>query len=468
MARQGLNKVFFNLTWMADLLALWLAVTAAYFIRFSGWPIPLSHDVPSLHLYLRTYPVIGLVLLMCNQYTGMYQQRRGISGIDELSRITRAVTVAFLLITGFTYFYSRVTYSRIVVVYGWVLTIAAVTLLRSWLRRLQVTLRRRGVGVARLAVVGLTPGAASLAQQIKRRPGLGYRIIGFIAETAGSPRQWQQMPVLGTMTKLDKIIADHHLDEIIFALPAGAHAKMQALLINPKHQEVKFKILSDLFGLITNPATVDDIAGIPIFALKETPLAQMSARIQKRLFDLALTVPALVLLSPLLSVIALAVKLSSPGPVLYKQERISRGNKPFMVWKFRSMRQNAEKKTGPVWATKKDSRVTLVGGFLRKTSLDELPQLFNILKGEMSLVGPRPERPHFVEQFKDAIPHYLERHQVKAGLTGWAQVHGLRGNTPIEERTTYDLWYVENWSLILDLKIIIRTALEFLHHSDAY
>ncbi len=468
MARQGMNKLFFNLTWMADLAGLWLAVTAAYFIRFSGWPIPLSHDVPALHLYLKAYPVLGLVLLLCYQYAGLYQQRRGISGIDELSRITRASTVAFLLITVLTYFYSRATYSRIVLVYGWVLTIAAITLLRSFLRRLQVILRRRGVGVARLAVVGLTPAAASLAEQLKRRPGLGYRLVGFIAESQGEPKTWQKLPVLGGMAKLDQLIVNHHLDEILFALPASAHGKMQELLLNPKSPDVNFKILSDLFGLITNPATVDDIAGIPIFAIKETPLAQMGARIQKRFFDLALTIPAIVLLSPLLILIALAVKLSSPGPVLYRQERISRGNKPFMVLKFRSMRQNAEKKTGPVWAAKKDDRVTKVGSFLRKTSLDELPQLFNIIKGEMSLVGPRPERPHFVEKFKEAMPHYLERHQVKAGLTGWAQVNGLRGNTPIEERTTYDLWYVENWSLILDLKIIIRTALEFLHHSDAY
>lgn len=238
--------------------------------------------------------------------------------------------------------------------------------------------------------------------------------------------------------------------------------------MNASATGASFKIVSDLFGIITQPLAVNEIYGIPVFALKTSPLEKRSARALKRAFDLVVTVPFLLVLSPLLLLLALAVKLTSRGPVLYRQERVGRGNRTFRVLKFRTMRADAEAASGPVWAAKDDPRRTPIGAFLRRTSLDELPQLFNVLSGEMSLVGPRPERPHFVDQFQRTIPRYLERHRVKAGITGWAQVHGLRGNTPIEERTRYDLWYVENWSLVLDVKVLILTALEVFHHEDAY
>lgn len=448
-----------------------LAMTLAYVIRFSGWPIPLVHDVPNFHLYLSVYPVIGLVLLICNQYAGLYIQKRGISSVDELPRIIRAATVTFLILIGLTYFYSRGLYSRVVLVYAWLLTVIILTAGRSTLRRLQINLRRRGIGITRVVIVGLTSAGNNAANQIKRYPGLGYRLVGMVAEDENARTAAEadlSAPIVGTLAELEQVIGNHRIDEVVFALPASRHEQMQTAILKIQEMGIALKIISDLFGIITNPLSVDEINGIPIFALKEAPLTKVSARFKKRCFDLLVTIPALIILSPLLLIIAIAVKWSSPGPVLFKQERIGRDNLPFKIMKFRSMRQDAEARSGPVWATKRDDRSTKVGSFLRKTSLDELPQFFNILKGEMSLVGPRPERPFFVDQFKQEIPNYLERHKVKAGLTGWAQVHGLRGNTPIEERTKYDLWYVENWSLILDVKIILKTGLEFLHHHDAY
>lgn len=467
MSKPGMSKLFYLLTIVADLVGIAIAVLIAYYLRFSGWLIPLSYDIPNLNLYLQVYPIMAIILLISNQYTGLYLQRRGISGVDELPLIARSTTITFLILIGLTYFYSRGTYSRVVLVYAWLFTIINLTILRSSLRRIQIALRRRGIGIIRVAFVGMTTAAQTAASQIKRYPGLGYRLIGLISEETCQEKEWEGMSVLGSMKDLETIIDQHGIQELIFALPAASHAKMEEAILRTK-QDVGLKILSDLFGIITHPLTVDDIHGIPIFALKETVLTTVRVRIIKRTFDLLLTVPGIILLSPLLLLIAILVKCSSPGPVLFKQERIGRDNHPFKVLKFRSMVQDAEAKTGPVWATKADNRTTWIGGWLRKTSLDELPQLLNILKGEMSLVGPRPERPFFVEQFKKEIPNYLERHKVKSGLTGWAQVNGLRGNTPIEERTKYDMWYVENWSLLLDIKIIVRTALEFLHHRDAY
>ncbi len=468
MVRRGFARLFHRLNQFSDVLAISLAFLGAYALRFSGWPIPVHHETPAFGLYLQALPVVVLVAMISFHYAGLNLQRRGISGIDEFSLILRATTVAFLVIMAFTFFFRRVSYSRVVVFYAWGFTVVLVALLRSLLRRLQVSLRRRGVGVSRLVLVGLTKTGRLVSEHLRRYPGLGYKLIGFVSEHHSPATHWQGARVLGEMLHLPEIIRAEQIDEVIFALPSTAHHRLEDTLLAVEATGADFKIVSDLFGIITNPMSVEEIYGIPVFALKQSPLRQRSARVLKRTFDLALTVPLLLLLSPLLAVLAVAVKLSSPGPVFFKQERVGRGNRPFRVLKFRSMVLDAEKQTGPVWARKGDTRTTRIGAFFRRTSLDELPQLFNVLRGEMSLVGPRPERPHFVEQFKETIPHYLERHRVKSGLTGWAQVHGLRGNTSIEERVKYDLWYVENWSPGLDLKILLRTALDVFHHTDAY
>jgi exopolysaccharide biosynthesis polyprenyl glycosylphosphotransferase len=468
MVRQGMSRLFHYFNLVADALAVSLALVAAYYLRFSGWPIPLTHLAPSLRLYGQALPVVIGITWICYQYAGLYLQRRGISGVDEFSRIIKATTVAFFILVGFTFFYRRETYSRVVLAFAWFFTLAGVTFMRSLLRRIQVMARRQGIGVSRLALVGQTETARLVADQVRRYPGLGYRLIGYVTETRVRPTPGRDARILGTIKNLREIIERENIDEVIFALPAQSHSRLEEVLLAVETSRANFKIVSDLFGIITNPMTVDEIYGIPVFALKESPLSWPLTRAVKRSLDLVLTVPLLILLSPLLAGVALAVKISSPGPVFFRQERVGRGNQSFGVLKFRSMRPDAEKKTGPVWAKKDDDRRTPIGGFLRKTSLDELPQLFNVLKGEMSLVGPGPERPHFVDQFKQQIPRYLDRHKVKTGITGWAQVHGLRGNTPIEERTKYDVWYVENWSLGLDIKILFRTALEVFHHKEAY
>ncbi|MBN1595578.1 undecaprenyl-phosphate glucose phosphotransferase [candidate division FCPU426 bacterium] len=468
MVRKGISKAFHYLNILADSAAAASALIAAYYLRFSGWPIPVRHEKPEIALYLQALPVVVIVVLISYQYAGLYLQRRGISGVDEFSKIVRATTVSFFILIGLTYFWRRAEYSRVGLIYAWALTIVLVAMLRTFLRRMQVVLRRRGVGLCRVVLVGMTQTSKTVAEQIKRYPGLGYRLIGLVAEQAGPVSGFEGLRMLGRIEELPDIIRNEDIDEVIFALPAETLGKLEDVLLSIETTGVDFKIVSDLFGIITNPLTIDEIYGIPVFALKESPLSGRLARVVKRTMDLAVAIPGLIILMPFLLVVALAIKLSSPGPVFFKQERVGRGNKPFVVYKFRSMRVDAEKETGPVWATKDDVRTTRIGAFLRKSSLDELPQLFNVLRGEMSMVGPRPERPHFVNQFKTIIPRYLERHKVKAGLTGWAQVHGLRGNTPVEERVKYDLWYVENWSLILDVKIIMRTILGVFHHKDAY
>ena len=276
------------------------------------------------------------------------------------------------------------------------------------------------------------------------------------------------MPVLGAWKDLEALLPRAGADLLLVALPAARQGVLAKVLFAMELPGVELAMVNDLFSLVSSPLAVDEIFGIQVFALKRPPLDHWHNRLIKRAFDLALVVPGLLLISPLLLALALAVKLSSRGPVFYRQERLGRDNQPFGMLKFRSMRSDAEAASGPVWARKDDPRRTALGTFMRSTSLDELPQLINILLGQMSLVGPRPERPVFVQRFARDIPRYLARHRVQAGLTGWAQVNGWRGDTSIEERTRYDLYYVENWSLFMDMAILARTLLEVFEQDTAY
>jgi Undecaprenyl-phosphate glucose phosphotransferase len=271
--------------------------------------------------------------------------------------------------------------------------------------------------------------------------------------------------VLGNLSQFPRLIQTHEPEEIIFALPASAHGKLIPLLVTLQDTPIKYKIVSDLFGIITNPMESDVLLDMPVFEMKEAPLNQWHNNAIKRLFDFILSLTGLLIFSPLLIVLALGVKASSSGPVFFLQKRVGRDGKIFQMLKFRSMRAGTETLA---FTARNDPRVTAFGAFIRKTSLDELPQLLNVLAGQMSLVGPRPEVPGLVEKFAKEIPRYFERHQVKSGITGWAQVNGLRGNTSLHERVKYDIYYIENWSLLLDIKIIIRTILDILEHPHAY
>jgi Undecaprenyl-phosphate glucose phosphotransferase len=325
-------------------------------------------------------------------------------------------------------------------------------------------MRRQGIGVTRVLIVGTGETAQVLLQRLRQNTGLGYRVIGVVSETKSSGSV-EGHRILGTLANFLKIMGKYKPAEVIFALPATAHAKLIPMLVSLQGSDVKYKIVSDLFGLITNPLENDVLLDMPIFEMKEAPLNHWYNRVIKRTFDLVLSLFGLFILIPVWIPIAIGIKFTSPGPVLFHQKRVGRDGRVFHMRKFRSMRAGSET---VAFTAKNDNRVTHFGAFLRKTSLDELPQLLNVLTGRMSLVGPRPEVPGLVEKFEKEIPRYFERHQVKSGITGWAQVHGLRGNTSLGERVKYDIYYIENWSLLLDIKIILRTVLDILEHEHAY
>jgi Undecaprenyl-phosphate glucose phosphotransferase len=297
-------------------------------------------------------------------------------------------------------------------------------------------------------------------------PGIGYDVIGFISDERGLD-QILGLPVWGHIDELPELIERFAIDEVIIAIPEAPHQKILSIIANCERERVAIQVFPDVFQIMATEISIDDLNGLPLLAVRDVALRGWRLTI-KRGMDLIISSGMLIFLSPFMMLLALLVKLDSPGAVFYIQERMGLDGKIFPVIKFRSMPANAEAKSGPVWAKPDDNRATRLGTFIRRFSLDELPQLINVLLGDMSMVGPRPERPVFVEQFKQSIPRYMDRHREKAGMTGWAQVNGLRGDTSIVERTKYDLWYIENWSILLDLKIMLKTMLTVLFDKNAY
>jgi exopolysaccharide biosynthesis polyprenyl glycosylphosphotransferase len=305
-----------------------------------------------------------------------------------------------------------------------------------------------------------------ILQKTLQSPQLGYKVVGLVGENGGG--EVAGVPVLGSRAQLAEVLRQHQVDEVVIALPEASHEELLDMIGACESVHATVRIFPDFFQIIASEMSIGDLDGLPLLTVRDVALRGWRLAV-KRAMDIVGSACALIILSPLMLLIALLIKLDSKGPVFYTQERVGLDGKPFPIIKFRSMRVDAEQHSGPVWATADDPRKTRLGAFLRKTNLDELPQFINVLLGDMSLVGPRPERPVFVEEFKKIVPRYMERHKEKAGLTGWAQIHGLRGDTSIVERTKYDLYYIENWSLLLDLKIILRTILnQFRGNRNAY
>lgn len=464
--RLGIPYLFLISNIASDVFCTGAAFFLAYFLRFESGLWPVFHH-PPMEPYGKLYLALLPVQLLVFQYVGLYRRRRGISGTDEFSKIVSGVFLTFAVASAATFFWRDFSYSRLVMVSAAGLAVLLIWAVRMVLRRLQIELRRRGIGLTRLLVVGTKEAAWTFLHRLRRDPSLGYQVVGVVGERKDSPKTVEQYPVVGEMKDLLKIIDRKKPEEVLFALPAEEHARLIPLLISLQDSPVRYKIISDLFGIITNPMKIDVLMGLPVFEMKEAPLRKRYNRFLKRTFDLCFSALGLTLLTilPVFPLIALGVKLSSPGPVFFRQRRVGRDGKVFEMLKFRTMYQGSE----TLGFTKPDDpRRTRFGVFLRKTSLDELPQLWNVFVGEMSLVGPRPEVPGLVEKFERTIPRYFERHQVKAGITGWAQVNGLRGNTPLEERVKYDIYYIENWSLWFDIRIILQTIWNLFEHRHAY
>jgi exopolysaccharide biosynthesis polyprenyl glycosylphosphotransferase len=337
---------------------------------------------------------------------------------------------------------------------------------RTLIRAIVERRHREGRGLDRVLIAGSGDLARAVMERMRaHHDELGFRIAGYLRN--GEEASLDGLPCLGSIDDAEEIIEKNGIDHVFVALPHASSTAMMALLDRLTRVCVSIHVVPDLLQFMVLRARVEDIDGLPTINLSETPLEGWS-RFLKRAFDLVVAMAALIVLSPLMLAVAIAIWVEDRGPIFYRQVRMGLDGKPFEIVKFRSMRVGAETQSGAVWAEKDDPRRTKIGRVIRAWSLDELPQLWNVLVGDMSVVGPRPERPQFVEQFRAEFPHYMLRHKVRAGMTGWAQVHGWRGNTSVRMRIEHDLYYIENWSLGLDVKILFMTLLHGLKHENAY
>jgi len=447
------------LTVVLDAVLATVAFYLAYQLR-ALLPFPTPIKMAPFRDYLRWLVLHVSSLLTTFFFYRLYHTRRGGSRIDLFYSIVSAVSIATVIGTSLSYlaYQTDGDLSRGVTVYAWALTIALLFFGRiflGWIRG-RVAARRPD----RLLLVGTGDVARMILQKTLHSPQLGYRVVGFVdgEDTEGDV---VGVPILGSQSELARILRENDIQEVVIALPNASHDELLDMISACEAEHANVRIFPDFFQIVASELSIGDLDGLPMLTIRDPGLRGWKLTL-KRTIDLVIGSLALILLSPLMLLVALLIRLGSKGPVFYAQVRVGLDGKPFPILKFRTMLTGAEEGTGPVWTTIDDPRRTRLGEFLRKTSIDELPQLINVLVGDMSLVGPRPERPIFVEQFKQVVPRYMERHKEKAGMTGWAQVNGLRGDTSIVERTKYDLYYIENWSPMFDLKIILRTMVNQL------
>ena len=455
---------------ITDGMMIAIAFLIAYGIRWESTQIDPNIQLGDFTSYIGLLIVQVVAIITVMFWARLYHQARAVSRVDEFYTIFGAVSIGMMMSVALsTLLFKSLEFDfpRLLIIYSWVLTILLIMVARLVYHAVQWRVQARGLGRDKVLIVGTGDIGKLVLEKIKGSPHLGYEVNGFVHKNGGEyPPYVLGIPVLGRAEDLPRLIDERHIDEVIIALPEASDEEMLDLISKCSKASLSIKVFPDVFQIIATQVTIDDLGGLPLLSVRD--VRQRGWRVTvKRLMDMALASVGLVFLSPLLFLVSILIKLESPGPVFYVQERMGLDARPFPMIKFRSMRKDAEAE-GPGWTTPNDPRRTKLGTMLRHTNIDEFPQLINVLLGDMSLVGPRPERPVYVEQFRRTIPRYMERHKEKAGLTGWAQVNGLRGDTSISERTKYDLWYIENWSLLLDIKILIRTALRMFTDKNAY
>jgi len=457
------SRLLEHLALAGDLCLIAACWVSAYAIRFHLMRVT---DVPSFRDYaLQLLPILVVWGFAFHAFD-LYRPSRLGSHLSEWFRVAIASTLGVLvLIAIMTFAFRGYEYSRLVITFFLVQSIVVVSLARAAFREVLRFARRRGYNQRYAIVVGGGEPAAEVLRVLRRRVDVGIRVLGLLSDKAEAPGI--DAPRLGGLEEIRAVLDRQQVDIVFIALPHSEYPRLTAVLNEIGDDPVAIHFVPDVFGLASLRGGVEEFESIPFIHLRESPLYGWN-RVAKRVLDLVVGGVALVLAAPAMLAIATALKLVSSGPVLYRQERMGLDGQRFQMLKFRTMRVDAERETGPVWARPDDSRRTRLGTFLRRWSLDELPQLWNVLRGEMSLVGPRPERPSFVEEFRRRVPGYMLRHKMKAGITGWAQINGWRGQTSIEKRIEYDLYYIERWSLGFDLKILLLTFWSGFRNRNAY
>ncbi|MBQ6679286.1 MAG: undecaprenyl-phosphate glucose phosphotransferase [Lachnospiraceae bacterium] len=457
-----------------------LTVTGAYYFTYFLFFFVLSADGIfgghfSYHVQSRDYLLAVLYILPLHLIVyallHLYRPMRVTGRRVEAFRIFLADLISVLLVIVIFWLFVKnysAGFSRMFLFEFGVINTFAMVLQRNLVRLVMMNIRRRGLNQKHLLLVGYSRSAERLLDCMKRNPQWGYDVYGVLDDEKPEGYDYHGFKIIGTVDRLTEILAGNFIDEVFVTLRLKDYERLEEIVQACEKAGIQTKFVPDYGNLMSNRPYTEELAGLPIIYIRQVPLNDMMNAFLKRSMDIFGSLFALALFAPLMLIVAFIVRVTSKGPVIFKQERVGLHNKNFMMFKFRSMRMQRDEDEVKEWTTKNDPRVTWIGKIIRKTSIDELPQLFNVLSGKMSLIGPRPERPQFVEKFKEEIPRYMVKHQVRPGMTGWAQVNGLRGDTSIEERIEHDIYYIENWSLGLDLKILILTFFKGFVNKNAY
>ncbi len=422
--------------------------------------------------YFSAMVVIIPVAIATNAFFSLYSSSRTEGFLRETYRIIESNIIIFLLINTILLLGNKNIYlynfSRLLVLVFVAANALFELILRNIIRIILSSLRKRNFNLRHILLVGYSDAAFKFIDRVNRNPGWGYIIHGIVDDTHDIGVSYRNVSIIDKISNLQKIISDNTFDEIAITLSLSEYNKLRNVVDICEKTGVHTKFVPDYGTVIPTMPVADDLDGLPVINIRAVPLQGLFNRFIKRTIDIIGSIVGILIFSPIMIIISIAIKLTSKGAIIFKQKRVGLHNKLFVMYKFRSMIEQTDEEEKTKWTTENDDRVTKVGRIIRSTSLDEVPQFFNVLKGDMSLVGPRPEREQFVEKFKETIPRYMIKHQVRPGITGWAQVNGLRGDTAIDRRIQYDLWYIENWSMILDIKILILTIFRGFINKNAY
>jgi Undecaprenyl-phosphate glucose phosphotransferase len=466
MIRQ--NQRFFNLALVIiDIIVIAFSLVCAWFVRFQSNLFIHESNLGFGYYMLSLLVIIPLYILLYSVF-GLYTPQRTKSVRSLPVNIIKANVMGLLMLVTFLFIIEQIDYSRYLLALFAVFSTVFSSIERIIFRQSLRFIRSKGFNIKYILMIGGGVLGEQVATKLNQREYLGYNIIGFLDDNIENGHKIANSQVIGNIDDLCDVILTNQIDKVIITISPRHSALLESIIDLCERYGVKAEIVPDYYRYFPAKHYIDMIDDIPIIDVRYVPLDSSFKKIVKRISDLLFAIIGIILLSPVLILTAFIIKLSSPGPIIFKQERIGFNRRKFVMYKFRSMKIQEEEAEKHQWTVKDDPRTTKFGSFIRKTSIDELPQLFNILKGDMSLIGPRPERPYFVEKFREEVPDYMIKHHVRPGMSGWAQVHGWRGNTSIKKRIEFDIYYVENWTLILDVKIFLMTLIQGFVNKNAY
>ena len=468
------NQQHFNrLQVVLDGVVVILSYALAWWLKFSSGFVDREVGVLSFEFYMRALLLIVPLYLLLYYAFNLYTPKRVQGRRLEFSNIVISNTVGLLILLagffiGLSYSEELKNFSRSMFFYFFLINIVLEEMERLWIRAFLRSIRKKGYNQKHILLVGYSKAAEQYIDRIRQNPQWGYQVRGILDDNIARGTMYKGVKVIGSIGNLAYILPENKLDEIAITLGLEEYYKLGKIVAECEKSGVHTKFIPDYGNIIPTRPYTEDLMGLPVINIRYVPLSNTFNAMVKRMTDIVGSLICIVVFSPVMLMSAVLVKATSKGPLIFKQERVGLHNKPFWMYKFRTMYVQTEEEEKKGWTQKDDPRVTSVGKFLRKTSLDEFPQLFNVLKGDMSLVGPRPERPQYVEKFREEIPRYMIKHQVRPGMTGWAQVNGYRGDTSIKKRIEHDLYYIENWTLGLDIKILFLTVFKGFINKNAY